>query len=912
MHLRPNRPLKLAKVVRNPNGQLSIFLGISLLIVITLMGFIVNVGLFVKAKINLQNSVDAAAFAGAAVQARQLTNIGYLNWEMRNNYKEWMYKYYVLGQLGLPKLRTQADDEPLSHFRLKPFNEELTLNPDSFDRYNLPTICIQFGSESNVCEIYQIPGLPRFDNVDIPFPGIVETQKAFLNEIIAEKSRDCSTRSALNQGTATIWAYGTQNNAFSSVPIVAGNRPGAWISSLEMAIRMRNLEAVVNRPPVPEPICISGSGCRTVNQLSQEPASNLPMNERPVKAFMSAYRNLGGGAEKEPDSQNRSTFAQSLKLTEISPRPQVIPQERLSTFLIPPDGELPGGVSATTKTYLDLQAIPLNLVSFFTTMVSTSDDAQVATDTTLTAEGECAGTRTALPVPGFIFGFIKNPQVLTYYAVKGEADFVGLFYPFRDRAGVKLQAYAAAKPFGGRIGPRLFDLRDNSMVMARADDSRQFRSGPYISGIEVPNEAFERGLPIPVSRDFWVTDPSQPIGGIPTAADSRPRFTVPNLLYDYQNFSQLDAQGVNEESTQGIQILGQATTKAESRDNSTQESLGLYEARQYNMLRDTTDLSAIINSSTITAEDVERAIIRSRMPTKLEALNYMIPHIDQQFSSSSDENLEQPASIVALESSPLFPNEDIYRYELYAPLSGPGTLYPTGVTAITTTIREYLSANENAIDLFIDSLENVAESMRSQSVGGDGLTQADYSDAADVIHRASDLVDPATGCTGDNEQISMAGQFHVFFKIDSNSDICGVPSLPNSVATYINNASANNDRYDTHYRIEYAANPDLTNSQLMTGFMPGPRQGADNEARLLNPFTARTDDLIARRNIYSTKFVSMASLTDGECNSEPFSYCYSYLEQPATGSGPSDFTQQEQVKNYVRTEDLEEFFPLQF
>ena len=77
-------------------GQVSVFLGMSLLVIISLLAFVINVGLFVKAKINLQNAVDAAAYAGAAAQARQLTNIGYLNYELRNNYKEWLFKYYVV------------------------------------------------------------------------------------------------------------------------------------------------------------------------------------------------------------------------------------------------------------------------------------------------------------------------------------------------------------------------------------------------------------------------------------------------------------------------------------------------------------------------------------------------------------------------------------------------------------------------------------------------------------------------------------------------------------------------------------------------------------------------------------------------------------------------------------------------
>ena len=48
-------------------GQLSIFLGVSMTIIVTLLAFIINIGLFVKAKINLQNAVEAAAWAGAAV-----------------------------------------------------------------------------------------------------------------------------------------------------------------------------------------------------------------------------------------------------------------------------------------------------------------------------------------------------------------------------------------------------------------------------------------------------------------------------------------------------------------------------------------------------------------------------------------------------------------------------------------------------------------------------------------------------------------------------------------------------------------------------------------------------------------------------------------------------------------------------
>src|SRR5690606_41327337 len=95
-----NAPLSFSSILRRRDGQLTIFLAIGLTIFMTMMAFIINVGLFVKAKINLQNATDAAAWSGAAVQSRQLSQIAYLNYEMHNVYKEWMCKYYDLGNLG--------------------------------------------------------------------------------------------------------------------------------------------------------------------------------------------------------------------------------------------------------------------------------------------------------------------------------------------------------------------------------------------------------------------------------------------------------------------------------------------------------------------------------------------------------------------------------------------------------------------------------------------------------------------------------------------------------------------------------------------------------------------------------------------------------------------------------------------
>ena len=79
------------RVSRNERGQAAIFMALFFSTMILLFAFTTNVGMLVHAKINLQNAADAAAYAGAAVQARQLTAAAYLNWEMRRALKEFLF-----------------------------------------------------------------------------------------------------------------------------------------------------------------------------------------------------------------------------------------------------------------------------------------------------------------------------------------------------------------------------------------------------------------------------------------------------------------------------------------------------------------------------------------------------------------------------------------------------------------------------------------------------------------------------------------------------------------------------------------------------------------------------------------------------------------------------------------------------
>jgi hypothetical protein len=81
--------------MKNKKGQIAVFIALSFSFLFLLLAMVINISFLVTAKINLQNSVDLAAYAGAAQQARYMTKIGRYNYEMRRNYKAMSYDYMI-------------------------------------------------------------------------------------------------------------------------------------------------------------------------------------------------------------------------------------------------------------------------------------------------------------------------------------------------------------------------------------------------------------------------------------------------------------------------------------------------------------------------------------------------------------------------------------------------------------------------------------------------------------------------------------------------------------------------------------------------------------------------------------------------------------------------------------------------
>jgi hypothetical protein len=889
--------------LKDEKGQVSIFLSITMIIVFTLIAFVTNVGLFVKAKINLQNAVDSAAWSGAAVQARQLSNIGYVNWEMRNTFKEWMFKYYVMGQMSNTKTHPGSLTGDRVDFRLKRFDSAGT----SFgDRYNLPSICIHFGSSHNICDVYQVPGLPRFKVAGLP--NVSEQFESAVNAFVAQKAKNCSDRTAYNFAAAMNYAFSTKRQSLTDVPIVAAYRAGAWMQSMELALRMRNLEMILNRPPISDGICINGctENETTLNQGNS--SYGYAINERPYKAFKAAIRTLGGGTKK---SLPEDGYVGSFKLYELPPKPYQGAPTALSNFLIPQGAtfENVGGTPVIQKHYGDLVPMIFNYATFFSTFAAnsgSSDEINVAAGTPM--EAACASSKTALPVPGYILGFYKNPQVLTYYAVKGEANFMGLMNPFGN--AINLKAYAAAKPFGGRVGPILVkvnqptDFKGATLNFPRTAGGQPGRTSSYVFGFNTGADpratptGDKAGLPIPSSPGFYIQNESDPIGGVPTAISSNMRFSIPNMIYTFPSGG----------SALTNDIIPQ-TTFYTSPNVSTDETAGLYNMEQYQALRKALP-PGVETQATMDQEQIEKAIENARAPTRYDALNYMIPTVKIPEMGEDTEGYETLKPLAG-QTNPLT-GSDLYAY--FAPLFGNGTLYKNDATIIDV-LSDYIGSLSNSVTAYNEALKDYADQMRAQPTTDPTAYQA----AADGIHK--DLPAPENAPFPDCNNLSIAAKFNHFFTSEdlvANADNCDILPLKASVKDYIVGVAG--DTTQAMFYVTTFAKPDaqnneaLTNDVLSTAFLPGPQQGADPEGVVSNPLNPGGAGTSARRNYYSTKFVAVEALRD---SSSGYMGQFQYVEtdgtsNPATNPrNPTDFNGS-QIVNFLDVSDLSEFGDLNF
>lgn len=368
------------KPIQNSRGQVAVLFALVFTFMFVLFAFVVDFGHLIQNKMNLQIAADAAAYAGAAWQARALNQMGAENYHMRQDYKELVMRAQITHARHNKNFPRSQDD-------LRGPIERL---PQGF---NAPSVCLQahgfetvrgrrYDKMTNLCfnadptggglpPIVVPPVLATFDPLSVAIAAQIKEIRRQA-DIECEQGRDDNER--MVQHLLDVFA-----------------KPGTYLGGF----RYRGDRARFHE-----------SQMKAIESFINQAAQESPMtSSHPVLAAAreSALRNL-------TDSNLNGEFKMEI----------LAPKE--ATYV-----KLKEIVAANAMYYFDFQSrgsacVALVGKRFFEALV----------------------------------GYEKDPRYLTYFGVKLTAKPKLLFMPqsWVDAGFPTLEAYAIAKPFGSRIGPK--------------------------------------------------------------------------------------------------------------------------------------------------------------------------------------------------------------------------------------------------------------------------------------------------------------------------------------------------------------------------------------------------------------------------------------------------------------------------
>ncbi len=450
------------KLYISEKGQISIMIGVMMMTFIFFFAFVINTGMLVNAKINLQNAADLAAYAGAAVQARQLTQISYLNYEMRRQWKKFLFRLYVLGNMSQDSFQDAQGQTGTMNY----YPNRSNVSND----YHSPSTCIVFSAVDNFCHLDTLP------KITIPpatfLDSVSDALRDQLTTIEHIRQKNCKGMGLTNLMVNLYWLYNTDpemknfgdstisgfsQEEINTLKLVEGMTTGLGIVPRELILqyRIKTLTSYVNAQVQ------SNLTQSTVNGLLN--TADPSYYERTIQAFYSAYYTLG----------NHTYPGGSITLDEL----------------------LPG--DSDNAMLLELTTIRQVFDTFSINSIIDSPAAD--------GSGDCKNMINPISVTsGLPVGVVKKANTLTYYAIRLKAKARLLFSPFGE---MELKAYAAAQPFGSRIGP---DLQDNSFGYSGGPTQIHSIPGDTAAGLNtasfIPNLPVKEDDPMtPSASSGWNT-----------------------------------------------------------------------------------------------------------------------------------------------------------------------------------------------------------------------------------------------------------------------------------------------------------------------------------------------------------------------------------------------------------------------
>lgn len=414
----------LARHLRTQKGQVAFFVILIFQVLFVFFAMVVNIGLLVHHKINLQNSVDLAAYYGAMKQAEMMSAIGHVNYQIRQSYKLLTFRYSQLGTAGVnnnnpwdwkstpQKLRSEENSE------IVPYDPLFCVSYSPFSHVNDQESYCQ-NPNGLVLPGIGIPSLAT--GIGAIFVGFQDSIKEAAERAREEAFRSCKRISVTNWFALARFVYAYK---------------------MDVRNRKQLLISLANEVSKSDPNDLDGKSIK--EGVYKTLLKNLSYQNK--AEIESRYGATGVGS---PSETAKFEVINGLSVGDCGP--------------MGAEAEPPGWLSEVSiypmLAYLDANNCPagdgpiqLNKVAFVNQTIPTyaeelgRDNVNNIMQVIQEPSGENAQTRLFKST----LGFEKNPWCMGYYGVSATATPKIPFSPLGD---VKLVARAYAKPFGGRIGP---------------------------------------------------------------------------------------------------------------------------------------------------------------------------------------------------------------------------------------------------------------------------------------------------------------------------------------------------------------------------------------------------------------------------------------------------------------------------
>lgn len=384
------------RLMGNTGGQMAIFIALIFQILFVFFAMIINIGLTVHDKINLQNSVDLAAYYAASKQAEILNLLAHINYQIRQDYKLLAYRQRVVGGFGYTL-------HPAYLYYTGSLAEAPNLGEGGL-LIEQPAVCITHrqwadfqaqGDESlcrstlnRVAELPRTPIIAGFNPINAVITSLVDN----LRQGIAE---------SCNNGAGANWYYAALINYAYKADIA--RRKDAF---KKVAVALTKSQQ--------DMIDVNGDSVLTGAQKTFE--KNLTKTNLQSVSLIGLFNSLGTGtgADSVPDW-----------LAEIPINPILL--------------------------YVDHRGEAGKCTNFIKALTDPNRPAAATnTDPTGALSAYIGEPENNNPFRSSR-GFEKNPWYMSYVAFQAVTKPRKPFAPFG--ASITLKAQAFAKPFGGRIGP---------------------------------------------------------------------------------------------------------------------------------------------------------------------------------------------------------------------------------------------------------------------------------------------------------------------------------------------------------------------------------------------------------------------------------------------------------------------------